>query len=87
MTPHSTDEWTTEFRARGLPCGRVNNIAQAIEFATELGLNPLVSHDGITTLASPLLPHDTPVQYHRAPPSLGADSVALREWLSDSPHG
>jgi crotonobetainyl-CoA:carnitine CoA-transferase CaiB-like acyl-CoA transferase len=88
----TTDEWTAEFRARGLPCGKVNDIAQAIDLATELGLRPVVTAYGdgpdpapdIATLASPLLLHDTPVQYHRPPPGLGADSTALRTWLSDA---
>lgn len=39
----TTDEWTAEFRARGLTCGKVNDIAQAIGFATELGLDPVVT--------------------------------------------
>ncbi|MCR6483035.1 CoA transferase [Amycolatopsis sp. OK19-0408] len=88
LRDRTTAEWTAEFRARGLPCGKVNDLAEAIGFATELGLDPVVTlpdgESGIATLASPLRLHDTPVRYHRAPPALGADSAELRAWLADA---
>jgi len=63
----------------------VNDLGEAIAFADSLDLAPVVflpSPTGdIATLASPLTLHRTPVRYHRAPPTLGADSDAVRRWL------
>ena len=78
-------DWTKLLGDRGIPCGPVNDLAEAIAFADSLDLAPVVflpSPTGdIATLASPLTLHRTPVRYHRAPPTLGADSDAVRRWL------
>ena len=82
-------EWTEHLRSRGLPCGPVNDIAQAIEFAAELGLDPIVAlarpglDRPIATLANPLRLHRTPVRYLSPPPTLGADTDELRTWLTE----
>jgi len=85
MKSRGAHEWMTEFTARGIPCGPVNDIAEAVTFAEELGLSPVVSLPSpagdVATLASPLVLHRTPVRYHRAPPALGADSDLVRRWL------
>jgi crotonobetainyl-CoA:carnitine CoA-transferase CaiB-like acyl-CoA transferase len=63
----------------------VQDIAQAVALADELGLAPVVRFTGaasIATLASPLTLHDSPVRYHRAPPALGADDDEVRAWLA-----
>lgn len=80
-------EWTAALQAAGVPCGPVNDIAQAMALAEGLGLAPIVSFPSseIATLASPLTLHRTPVHYHRAPPSLGEDNAAIHAWLDD-PH-
>jgi crotonobetainyl-CoA:carnitine CoA-transferase CaiB-like acyl-CoA transferase len=78
-------EWTKLLGDRGIPCGPVNDLAEAIAFAESLDLAPVVSLPSpagdIATLASPLTLHRTPVRYRRAPPALGADSEAVRRWL------
>ncbi len=83
--------WAARLQAVGVPCGPVNTIGSALEFATKLGLDPVVRFDpadgdpGIATLANPLRLSATPVHYHRPPPALGADSAEIRSWLeSDS---
>ncbi|GAA1874790.1 CoA transferase [Pseudonocardia ailaonensis] len=87
MRHRTTEEWAAELRDRGLPCGRVNDIAQAIDLASDLGLAPIATvagdPSGIATLANPVRLDATPVRYHRAPPALGADTVSLRAWLAD----
>jgi formyl-CoA transferase len=77
--------WTSALRDAGVPCGPVNDIAQAMSLAEDLGLAPVVSFpsSGIATLASPLTLHRTPVQYHRAPPALGQDNSDIHAWLDD----
>jgi crotonobetainyl-CoA:carnitine CoA-transferase CaiB-like acyl-CoA transferase len=85
LATRSATEWTDHLQARGLPCGPVNDIAQAIALATRLGLDPVVrlraAEAEIATIASPLLLHRTPVRYHRAPPTLGADTDEVKSWL------
>jgi crotonobetainyl-CoA:carnitine CoA-transferase CaiB-like acyl-CoA transferase len=78
-------EWTVVLQAAGVPCGPVNDIAQAMALAEGLGLAPVVSFPSsqIATLASPLTLHRTPVQYHRAPPRLGQDNADVHAWLDD----
>ncbi len=79
--------WTKLLQDHGIPCGPVNDIAEAISLASELGLQPIATFTGtadvptINTLASPLRLSRNPVAYRRPPPQLGADSVRVREWL------
>lgn len=78
-------DWTKLLGDRGIPCGPVNDLAEAIAFAESLDLVPVVSlpspSGDIATLASPITLHRTPVRYHRAPPALGADGETVRRWL------
>ena len=82
--------WTDRLQSCGVPCGPVNDIGEAIELATRLGLRPVVHHPSsgeqdIATLANPITLTRTPVRYHGAPPALGADDSAVRAWLSADP--
>jgi crotonobetainyl-CoA:carnitine CoA-transferase CaiB-like acyl-CoA transferase len=86
-------EWAERLTEAGIPCGPVQDIAQAVALADALGLAPVVrfatadgaGDGGIATLASPLTLHDSPVRYHRAPPALGADDDEVRAWLAGEP--
>lgn len=79
--------WAQVLQDAGIPCGPVNDIAEAIALASDLGLQPTASFQGtagaptIETLASPLRLSQNPVVYHRPPPQLGADTAEVREWL------
>ena len=82
--------WTDRLQGCGVPCGPVNDIGEAIELATRLGLDPVVHHPSsgghdIATLANPITLTRTPARYHGAPPALGADDSAVRAWLSTGP--
>ena len=60
----------------GVPAGPVNDIAGAFRYAIELGLDPVVyiDHGGqqVPQVASPMRMSGTPVNYRRAPPTLGS---------------
>jgi crotonobetainyl-CoA:carnitine CoA-transferase CaiB-like acyl-CoA transferase len=75
--------WTDKLRAAGLAVGPVQDIGAALALAESLNLDPTVTVDAITTLASPLHLSQTPVRYHRGPPTLGADSADIRQWLTN----
>lgn len=72
-------EWTSELTAVGVPAGPINTIAQAVNLAEELGLNPIVdivdprSGSKSRTIANPITFSATPVEYRLGPPTLGAN--------------
>jgi len=82
MLQKSTSEWLREFDAIGLPCGPLNNIAQAAEQPQVAARRMLVEveHPRIGRLKLP----DTPVKLSRTPggikgpsPALGQDTYAV----------
>lgn len=81
-------EWEERLRAARVPVGRVNTIGEGLAFAEELGLEPVIDlHDreGLVVGAGVRHPATfTPSLPRRAdaPPALGADSDAVRAWLT-----
>jgi crotonobetainyl-CoA:carnitine CoA-transferase CaiB-like acyl-CoA transferase len=84
-------EWIERLNAAGVPCGPVNDIAQAFSFAESLGLEPvrrLVRDDDgatIAQVANPIELSRTPVSYRHPPPRLGEDNEAVSAWLRQTP--
>lgn len=85
-------EWLPEFAARKVPAGRVNSVAQAIELAETLGLDPVaetpaIAADGsahqVRTVANPVGLSLTPARYSTPPPGLGEHDGAT--WLPRAP--
>lgn len=88
------ESWIERFTQHNIPAGRVNTIAQALELAESLGLNPVATtHSAVVadsqdtaeqlevrTVANPLDLSRTPANYHLPPPELGEHNGA--EWLS-----
>ena len=79
--------WITRLREVGVPAGKVNDIAEALALATELGLEPVVDvgagHPGQVR---------HPVRYSAfepvtptAPPALDEHGGSLRRWLTQPP--
>jgi crotonobetainyl-CoA:carnitine CoA-transferase CaiB-like acyl-CoA transferase len=48
----------------------INNVKEAFELATSLGLSPVVEIEGVKSVANPIKFSKTPVQYKSAPPKL-----------------
>ncbi|WP_104199533.1 CaiB/BaiF CoA-transferase family protein [Cryobacterium sp. Y29] len=76
----SAAEWSATLLLEGVPAGKVNSIAEALELATMLGLDPVVNvTDGSRTsrqIANPIRLSHTPVRYLRPPPLLGEHAGA-----------
>ena len=77
------DEWLTDLRAAGVPCGRINTVAEALgdPHLIERGFIVELEHPAlglIKSLATPIHLADTPLVYRRHPPRLGehSDEVA-----------
>jgi crotonobetainyl-CoA:carnitine CoA-transferase CaiB-like acyl-CoA transferase len=67
-------EWVRRLTTRGVPCGPVNGIDEAIELATELGLEPCVEVSDVDGRVSRQVRHPisfsrTPASYRLAPPT------------------
>jgi CoA:oxalate CoA-transferase len=81
MRQKTTSEWLREFDAIGLPCGPLNNIAQAAEYPQVLARRMLVDveHPRIGRLKLP----DTPVKLSRTPGGIKGPSPALGQDTHD----
>ncbi|MEE1748268.1 MULTISPECIES: CaiB/BaiF CoA transferase family protein [unclassified Streptomyces] len=80
-------EWFGLLTPLGVPCGPVNDLAGAFEFAERLGLSPRVTpadadpDDPMTLVANPIGLSRTPPRYERRPPRLGEHTEELKRWL------
>ncbi len=74
---HPVAWWIERFDAAGVPAAPVNGVAAALAhpLTAEHGMQIVI--DGVPMLGSPLRLSRTPVQHHRAPPRLGADTEAI----------
>lgn len=75
----SADEWLSELRQVGIPCGRINTVAAALSdpHVIERGMIVELEHPAlgwVKSLATPVHLSDTPLVYHRHPPALGEHS-------------
>lgn len=82
------EHWVTQCAAQQIPAGKVHNIAEALRYATKLGLAPVVQHSVlmdagvhavVKTVANPIELDKTPARYDLAPPQLGQHQGAT--WL------
>ncbi|MEV7135259.1 CoA transferase [Arthrobacter sp. NPDC093128] len=84
----TADYWYRVLSARGVPCGPVNDIAEAFAMASELGLNARITvgadQDSVDLAANPIMLSDTPVTYVRRPPRLGQHADEVRAWLQSA---
>lgn len=81
----TAEQWYRLLSECGVPCGPVNNVADAFAMAGELGLNPRIdvgsADDAVNLTANPISLSETPVSYLRRPPRLGQDSEEVSAWL------
>ncbi|QHE70448.1 CaiB/BaiF CoA transferase family protein [Rhodococcus sp. WAY2] len=83
LASDSADVWFEKLTAQGVPCGPLNDIADAVALAERLGLNPVVEIDDprrdtpVRQVANPIRLSATPARYRSAPPLLGEDTPAV----------
>ena len=70
LAAHGADEWQSRITAAGVPCGPINDLAQAFALADRLGLAPVVEVEGTPTVAHPITLSETPATYRSGPPDL-----------------
>ena len=81
-------EWTADdlflaLNRAGVPCGPINSIAEGVQLAGRLGLDPIVAVGGeIDAIRNPITFGGSQLRYDTPPPSLGEHSDEIRSWLS-----
>ncbi|WP_435062249.1 CaiB/BaiF CoA transferase family protein, partial [Amycolatopsis thermoflava] len=78
------DEWFELLTPLGVPCGPVNDLAEAFQLADRLGLAPHVPLGGLDVVRNPIGLTKTPPAYRQPPPKLGEHSDEIRSWLKDT---
>jgi crotonobetainyl-CoA:carnitine CoA-transferase CaiB-like acyl-CoA transferase len=95
LAARTAQEWAALLTPAGIPCGPVNDVAQAFALADRLGLDPVVrmaagtgpDRREVAQVASPLRLSGTPVRYDRPPPELGADTADVLAALAAADTG
>ena len=83
LSEWSADDLFIALNRAGVPCGPINSIAEGVQLAERLGLDPLVDvGGGINAIRNPITFSASKLRYDLPPPALGADGGEIREWLS-----
>ncbi|MEU8264020.1 CoA transferase [Micromonospora sp. NPDC048999] len=78
----SSDEWFHDLRAAGVPCSPINTVDGGVALAGELGLEPVVTVDGVPGVRNPIGLSATPPRYDLPPPGLDEHGAEIRAWLA-----
>ena len=82
-------EWFAELNAAGVPCGPINTVDVGVDFARDIGLEPVVtagdSGPGVPTIRHPVGYSATPPSYPLPPPAVDEHGDQIRAWLAE-PH-
>lgn len=76
-----SNEWISLLSELSVPCGPIQNIAQVFEDpqvrAREMKIELETEHGPVPGVANPIKYSRTRLEYHKAPPALGADTDAV----------
>lgn len=81
LVGRTAGEWFDMLTEAGVPCGPINDVAQGMDLAGSLGLEPIVDVEGSAQVAHPVRMSRTPASYRYAPPDLGSDQEEILGWL------
>ena len=88
LRTRTASEWFQQLSAVGVPCGPINTVQGGVEFAREIGLNPVVQvgegENAVPMIRHPITFSLTPPRYHLPPPAPGQDNEQIRAWLSQT---
>lgn len=87
LRTRTSDELFTALIAAGVPSAPIQTIDKGIEFASKIGLNPVIEvGEGDRSLAmarNPISFSDARLRYDLPPPTLGEHSDEIRRWLRE----
>ncbi|GAB3347273.1 CaiB/BaiF CoA-transferase family protein [Modestobacter lapidis] len=79
-------QWFRDIIGAGVPCGPINTVDQGVDFATEVGLDPVVTvgegRAAVPSVRNPIRFSETPADYRLPPPGLDEHGAVLRDWLA-----
>ena len=82
----SADDLFLALNGAGVPCGPINSIAEGVDLATRLGIDPLVTTGeadrAVGSIRNPITFSATAPRYDLPPPRLGEHDAELRAWLT-----
>lgn len=85
----TAQSWFDRLQAVQVPCAPILGIDEGVEFAANIGLEPVVTvgsgEKAVPSIKNPISFSRTAVSYDKVPPVLGADSDAVRTWLHQCP--
>jgi crotonobetainyl-CoA:carnitine CoA-transferase CaiB-like acyl-CoA transferase len=88
LSKRSAQEWFTVLSEAGIPCAPIQDVAQGVQLAERLGLEPVVlagrGQSAMPTIRNPISFSRTPPTYDLAPPSLDGDRSAVLAWLNST---
>jgi crotonobetainyl-CoA:carnitine CoA-transferase CaiB-like acyl-CoA transferase len=88
LRARDADAWFSVLSAAGVPCGPINDLAEAFALAERLGLGAVAQIDdprrdrALRQAAHPIAFSETPATYRAAPPRLDEDGDELRRLLA-----
>jgi crotonobetainyl-CoA:carnitine CoA-transferase CaiB-like acyl-CoA transferase len=89
LAARGADDWQAALTAAGVPCGPINDVAQGVALAADLGLGPVVAladsrrPQPIGQVANPVRYSRTPAEYRTAPPEVDEDREQVLALLKD----
>ncbi|MEV4533345.1 CaiB/BaiF CoA-transferase family protein [Asanoa sp. NPDC049518] len=75
------DEWFRDLIAAGVPCAPINTLDRGVDYARELGLEPVVDVGAVPSVRNPITFSATPPRYELPPPGLDEHGEEIRAWL------
>jgi len=84
----SADHWQALITSAGVPCGPINDVAQGLQLASAIGIDPVVEINDARRdqphrqVANPVRYSGTPVSYRSAPPHLDEARAAVLDLLA-----
>jgi len=81
LAKRGKDEWFQDLIAAGVPCAPINTIDGGVAFASELGLDPVISSGGVPGVRNPITFSETRPAYELPPPGLDEHGEEIRAWL------
>lgn len=91
LAAKTADEWIDLFRAKGLPIAPILSVREAIDFADDLELEPVVEittkdgTDRVPFVSNPLDMSSGGITYTKAAPDLDEDRDDVLEWIAQTP--